>query len=51
MDKWECRGCHQDDGMTPWNGQVGVLWVSPGWRDDIKEWTSGGVVGVTRMVG
>ena len=37
--------------MTPRSGQVGVSWVSPGWWDDAKEWTSGSVVGITRMVG
>ena len=31
------------------NGQVGVSWVSPGWWGDIKEWTSGSAVAVTRM--
>ena len=41
MDKWECRGCHQDGGMTQRNGQVGVSWALPGWRDDTNEWTSG----------
>ena len=43
---WECR-----DGMTPRSGQVGVSCLSLEWRDDIKEWTSGGVVPVTRMAG
>ncbi|KAI0231672.1 hypothetical protein LSAT2_017945, partial [Lamellibrachia satsuma] len=51
MDKWKCRGSHRDGGMTPWNGQVGVSLVSPGWWNDADEWTSGGVVDVTRMVG
>ena len=51
MDKWECRGYHHDGGMTQRNGQVGVSWVSPGWRDDIKEWTSGSFVFATRMEG
>ena len=30
---------------------MGVSLVSPGWWDDTNEWTSGGVVDVTRMVG
>ena len=51
MNKWECHGYPQDGGMTPRNGQVGVSCLSPGWRDDIKEWTSGSVVGITMMVG
>ena len=51
VDKWECRGCHQDGGMTSRSGQVGVSSVSPGWRDDIKEWTRGSFVDVIRMTG
>ena len=47
----ECRGCHHDGGMISRSVQVGVSWLSIGWRDDIKQWTSGSVVDVTRMVG
>ena len=48
---WECGGCHRDDGMTQRSGHVGVWWLSPGWRDDTKEWTCGSVVAVTGMTG